>query len=200
MELDSNSLSELLRKERALPGLQEVPKELYEQLKLLLETSKKTYPEFSRERENIERLVSDIYTSREKKLVLFAVSFSRSGEEVDVENTTHEENDFLNELVGILKKRRLNFTSGQNTKSKPKNKKTKEEKTDVKPEKIQENVDVEGRSSTISLRILEDLPPVVGADGKTYGAFSAEDVVSLPERNAKVFLKNGWGEEINLSL
>ncbi len=52
-------------------------------------------------------------------------------------------------------------------------------------------------SGNMTLRILTDLPPIVGADQMTYGGFKKEDVVALPERNAKIFIKHGYGEEID---
>ncbi len=52
-------------------------------------------------------------------------------------------------------------------------------------------------SQTITLRIVEELPPIVGTDGETYGSFKPEDIVALPERNAKIFIKHGYGEPID---
>jgi DNA replication factor GINS len=45
------------------------------------------------------------------------------------------------------------------------------------------------------LRFLKDVPAIVGSDMKTYGPFQAEDVASLPTRNAKILIKRGVAEK-----
>jgi DNA replication factor GINS len=51
----------------------------------------------------------------------------------------------------------------------------------------------------IALRFLKAIPAVVGADMKTYGPFLAEDVASLPVENAKILVKRGLAEPIEVS-
>ena len=48
----------------------------------------------------------------------------------------------------------------------------------------------------ITMRLLKDVPAVVGADMKTYGPFKTEDVASLPAENAKILVKQGLAEKI----
>jgi DNA replication factor GINS len=48
------------------------------------------------------------------------------------------------------------------------------------------------------LRFLKDVPAIVGLDMKTYGPFKIEDVASLPAENAKIFVKQGFAEEIEI--
>ncbi|MCQ5340238.1 MAG: hypothetical protein NO483_00765 [Candidatus Methanomethylicia archaeon] len=43
----------------------------------------------------------------------------------------------------------------------------------------------------ILVRILQDVSSFIGIDGKTYGPYKAEDVVSLPSQNAEVLIKRG---------
>jgi hypothetical protein len=45
------------------------------------------------------------------------------------------------------------------------------------------------RSKRIVVRILTEMPAIVGADIKTYGPFKPEDVVSLPLENAEILVK-----------
>ena len=49
------------------------------------------------------------------------------------------------------------------------------------------------------LRFLKDVPAIVGQDMKIYGPFKAEDVASVPVGNAKILIKQGLAEEINIS-
>jgi DNA replication initiation complex subunit (GINS family) len=192
MELDVNSLGELLRKERASPSLQNVSESFYNDLRGLLKEVENKYPPFSRERENHKNLVMDIFNSREKKLVLFGISFARSGEDLDVDNATSDERDFLENFVTMLLKRRSTLTDKSKTGKPDKTlKKIKGHGKQNKP-KVKDGNAV-GR---ITLRILQELPPVVGTDGKTYGSFKPEDIVALPRRNAEIFIKHGYGEPI----
>ncbi|MCC6012934.1 MAG: hypothetical protein LM593_01020 [Candidatus Verstraetearchaeota archaeon] len=43
----------------------------------------------------------------------------------------------------------------------------------------------------ILVRILQDVSSFIGIDGRTYGPYKAEDVVSLPLQNAEVLIKRG---------
>lgn len=65
-----------------------------------------------------------------------------------------------------------------------------------------------GRASKVSLeqerrkpvlRFLKDVPAIVGADMKTYGPFKVEDVGSLPVENAKMLIKQGLAEKVEVT-
>lgn len=192
MDYDLNSLGELLRKERSSPYLQEVDKDFYKDLKRVIIELEEKYPPFTRERENLKKLVDGIYYNREKKIVLSAISFSRTDEELYLDNSTKEEEEFLRDLVSLLKERRDDLLGGGKEAAKPLKKKG--EAVKKVPEKKAEKETQ--RDERMVLRILEELPPIVGIDGKTYGPFQPEDIVALPERNARIFLKHGYGEAI----
>jgi len=48
------------------------------------------------------------------------------------------------------------------------------------------------------LRFIKAVPAVIGVDMKTYGPFMAEDVASLPMKNAKILVKQGLAERVEL--
>jgi DNA replication initiation complex subunit (GINS family) len=50
-----------------------------------------------------------------------------------------------------------------------------------------------------ALRFLKEVPEIVGSDIKTYGPFKVEDVGSLPMENAKILIKQGMAERIEVS-
>jgi DNA replication factor GINS len=52
------------------------------------------------------------------------------------------------------------------------------------------------RHKRITVRLLKDVPAIVGADMKTYGPFRTEDVASLPFENAKILVRQGLAEKI----
>ena len=50
----------------------------------------------------------------------------------------------------------------------------------------------------VALRFLKSIPAVVGVDMKTYGPFLAEDVGSVPVENAKILVKRGLAEPVEV--
>jgi len=53
------------------------------------------------------------------------------------------------------------------------------------------------KSKLIVLRLLQQLPEIIGEDLKVYGPFEAEDVAVLPENNAEGLIKRGAAEKIS---
>ena len=51
----------------------------------------------------------------------------------------------------------------------------------------------------VTLRFIKAIPGVIGSDMKTYGPFMAEDVASLPVENAKILVKQGLAEVVEVS-
>jgi DNA replication initiation complex subunit (GINS family) len=43
------------------------------------------------------------------------------------------------------------------------------------------------------------VPAIIGSDMKTYGPFEAEDIASLPAENAKILVKQGLAEKVEVS-
>jgi DNA replication factor GINS len=51
----------------------------------------------------------------------------------------------------------------------------------------------------VVLRFLKDVPALIGSDLKTYGPFKAEDIASLPSENAKILIKQGLAEKVEVA-
>jgi DNA replication initiation complex subunit (GINS family) len=51
----------------------------------------------------------------------------------------------------------------------------------------------------VALRFVKAVPAVIGSDMKTYGPFMVEDVASVPVENAKILVKQGLAEKVDLS-
>jgi DNA replication factor GINS len=58
---------------------------------------------------------------------------------------------------------------------------------------------VEQGHKRVVLRFLRDVPAIIGADTKTYGPFKVEDVASLPVENAKILVKHGLAEKVEVT-
>jgi len=50
------------------------------------------------------------------------------------------------------------------------------------------------------LRFLQEIPAIIGVDMKPYGPFKPEDVASVPDQNAKVFVKQGLAVEVEVKV
>ncbi len=59
-------------------------------------------------------------------------------------------------------------------------------------------VTVERELKRAVLRFLKDVPAIIGADMETYGPFKVEDVASLPVENAKLLVKQGLAEKVEV--
>ena len=51
----------------------------------------------------------------------------------------------------------------------------------------------------VTLRFIKEIPAIIGADMKTYGPFMPEDVASVPAENAKILIKQGLAELVEVS-
>ena len=60
-------------------------------------------------------------------------------------------------------------------------------------------VSIEKVHKRVALRFVKDIPAVIGADMKTYGPFMVEDVASVPVENAKILIKQGLAELVEVS-
>lgn len=57
---------------------------------------------------------------------------------------------------------------------------------------------VEKEHKGIVLRFFKGVPAIIGADMKEYGPFKAEDIASLPVENAKILVKQGFAEKVEV--
>ncbi|MDD1763331.1 MAG: hypothetical protein LUQ70_01280 [Methanobacteriaceae archaeon] len=75
--------------------------------------------------------------------------------------------------------------------------KNKLDKEDIKKESSQSknNFNVQEAPTEI-LMILEELPSIMGVDEKVYGPLSPQDVISMPQPNARILIKNQKGRSI----
>lgn len=51
----------------------------------------------------------------------------------------------------------------------------------------------------LTIRLKKNIPAIMGADMKSYGPFSVEDIASLPELNAQILVKQGLAKIIEVS-
>lgn len=201
--MDIKALRELHRKERTSPSLQDVGKDFYREAEALLEElytrcEDAKHGDIAKlsamiaELENVKNTIRDIYELRERKILSDAMYSVKSGGAIEAENLTPEEEELLRSVSTALRESRGKLLA-----------KILAEKTVRVPRKEEQSqlVQKEERqeaAARITVRMLKDLPPIVGVDGRIYGGFKSEDVVSLPEPNARAFINQGAAEEIKL--
>ncbi len=199
--MDTEALLDIYRKERMSPYLQDLGEEFYSEMDSVIKELESRYEERSKkgdmpgqgralkELDNVTSVIRDLYDIRERKVVLSALNHvRRDGGKMDVENLTDEEEKMLGDVLDILRNTRQEILgAGPVTKTKAAKKSPAREKEEPKAE-----------STLITVRIKKDLPSIVGVDGKVYGSFKGEDVVSLPDANAAALIKQGAAEEIKL--
>ncbi|MFQ6080185.1 MAG: hypothetical protein ACE5OW_00755 [Candidatus Bathyarchaeia archaeon] len=56
------------------------------------------------------------------------------------------------------------------------------------------------KPKTVVVRILQEIPAIIGSDMKTYGPFKPEDIATLPAENARVLIKQGVAVEVEAKL
>ncbi len=169
--------------ERSKSGkLQKIDEDLYDRIKEKIAELEERKKDASSEEEvvrledeirTLKRIQRRIFEARTSKIIKMAwakVCETETDEEFD--NMTTAERNLFKKLVEILE----NFKRFilEHTR--------REEKEETK---------------YILVRIKKDIPEFVGIDGKTY-KLRREDVVVLPELNAKALIKDGVAEEIEV--
>jgi DNA replication factor GINS len=177
-----SQLYEIWKQELEEPELIKLPKDFYagivEYVKKLKEESrmldKRTAKAniLRKEMQNVRHMVRELVWTRHRKILKKAAK----GEEVSQEALTAEEEQIYKK-ISSLSETVPNFAA--------------EILLGHAPSMI---VDLRHRRTTV--RILKDVPAVVGADMKTYGPFKTEDVASLPLENAKVLIRQNLAEKI----
>jgi len=136
-----------------------------------------------RELENVEKMVKDIFDRRVEK-VLKALS---SGEGLELENLTPEERELFTSLetaFSALEKFIEGVLRGEVRGP---------EGRQIGPK------GAEGRPKLMLVRILADVPAIVGADMKTHGPFKRGDVAFIPRENALALVRKGLAVEVELA-
>lgn len=168
------------KKEKESGNLQPLPKDFYGQLSQLINalrqerelTDEKTLRAklLIKELDNIKRFARDLHKTRLEK-VLSAI---QSGGQIAADALTKDEENLhttLAEAKSTYERLLMDVLEGR----------TPQLRVTI-PEAIPKR---------ILVRFLQPIPAIIGADMKTYGPFKAEDVATLPVKNAEVFIQKG---------
>ena len=185
MALDYDELRRIHRLEKNTSKLVEVDEDFYNSLYEFVQTEKDTYlkelkREFSedtaRNFTNLKRIVEELFSLREKKLLNKALVASRTKEVSDTHMALQEKEMFQSLLKLINKHNNLLLEAFNGS---------RESKLAKKGTKKLEQ---------LSIKVKSNVPSFVGTDMKEYGPFKKGQVVSLPYKVAKLFMDRKLGE------
>ncbi|MCX8171199.1 MAG: hypothetical protein N3E47_04415 [Candidatus Bathyarchaeota archaeon] len=180
-----DELFEAWRRERENAGLQSLPKDFYVRLadyvRRIREERRMMDEESVRgrllqiEEENVKRMIYDLIRMRYDKILHMAAG----GEVVPLSALTEEEEGVYSSLSICVEayKRLLD---------------------DVMQGRRPRKANFRETGGFIVVRIIKEIPQIVGVDMKIYGPFKPEDIATLPEENAKALIKQGAAMEINV--
>lgn len=181
MELSYDEIRKIHRLEKNTSQLVEINSTFYDDLRAFLKSEKQKYLEslknFSvsktRDFTNLKKMVEEIFSMREKKILNKALISSRI-KEVSDENMALHEKKIFKKVLDLLEQHN-NFLS---------------ELFEGEPAKIAGEI---AAIEDVEVEILEDIPPFVGHDMKEYGPFSKGQVVTVPLKVGKLLNSRSLG-------
>ncbi len=177
------------------PALQPLPSDFYLQISSYIKQIKAQNQSadqnvvklklLEQERKNVNRMISELLRARYKKILKTV----KGGQKLLPDILTSEETEFLSGLLPFSEA--FNSFAKSLLQGQPPKPKTEELEPKASP--------VEPSHKRVVLRFLKAIPAIVGSDMKTYGPFQPEDVGSVPIENAKILVKQGLAQNIEVS-
>ncbi|MEM3466985.1 MAG: hypothetical protein QW702_04215 [Candidatus Bathyarchaeia archaeon] len=180
-----DELLEFWRRERENIGLQSLPKDFYARLadymrrireeRRMMDEESLRGKLLQKEEENVRKMIGELIRMRHDKILQLVIS----GEIVPLTALTEEEESFYSNLSAHSEAYRSlldDIMQGR------------------KPRKINRRE----TKGFLTVRIVKEIPQIVGVDMKIYGPFKPEDIATLPEENARALIKQGAAIEINI--
>ncbi len=174
MKLSYDEIRRIHRLEKSTSNLVEVEPDFYNELYEFLKGEKHTYLESlkdfsvsgSRDFTNMKKMIEDIFSMREKKIISRALVSSRT-KEFSQSHMAVQELELFKKIVGLLEEHSFLL-----------------EKlfADEKTERQKSANELE----TLHVKIVSDIPSFVGSDMKEYGPFQKDDSIELPLKIARL--------------
>lgn len=181
MELSYDEIRRIHRLEKSTSRLVELEPAFYTDLSEFISREKAIYmqslKEFSvaktRNFTNLKKMVEEIFAMRGKKILSRALAASRTNEALEENLTAPEKKFYKNILAELNAHNRLLEQLFSSDSGRP--------------------AGGERAIDALSVKMLSDIPPFVGADMKDYGPFAKEQVVELPGKVAKLLISKKLG-------
>ena len=200
--ITSETLYDLLRREKTMPELQPLDKNFYKNIlkylqekQNLMEGQKNTLfakesEKISKEIDAIKRMLKEIYERREQKIIQNALFCSRSKIKDDVLPSLPEERKFFKSILEIVDLFRETILESLLLGKMPELKEL--------PKSIKTDESEKSAAENRLIRIIHPIPKFVGTDLNIYGPFEQEDVSLLPSKVADLLIKKNRAEEIKI--
>ena len=137
-----------------------------------------------RELENIKKIIIDICERRRRKIVNQALN-NISARVHNTENMLPEEEELYSRTIEFVKEYTDSFLS-----------KFEKKEEEITPKEEQ----TETGDNFKKLKIVEKMPEFMWKDGKKYGPFELDDIVSVEEEVGEILIKGGKAIEIRSDL
>ncbi len=181
MKLDYDELRKIYRLEKNNSRLAEVDDDFLDLLTDFFKAQKKDYlkslndlPSIKAKTfSNLKKIIGEIFSIREKKLLNKALIASRTGD-LEKEPMSLQEAQTLEALLLVLNKHQSILNNIFN--GKPKSEK--------------------GVLGKVSLKIIQSVPAFMGADMEEYGPFTKDKSVALPEKIALLLISRKLAERV----
>jgi len=177
-----DELFEAWRKEKETPEIQPLPKDFYAKLaeyvkqirkeKRMLDEKTIKGKLLQKEEENVMNMTKELAQTRYEKMMRMVMN----GEIVPTTTLTEEEENLYTEAssqADSFQNFIKNLLQGRPM-----------EKRRTKPQGF------------MIVRILQEIPEIIGTNMKPYGPFKPEDIATLPKENAKILIKQGAAIEV----
>jgi DNA replication initiation complex subunit (GINS family) len=207
--LTYDALREIQYNERRSEKLYELNDDFYENIEEYFNRKGPKDDLTEIEMRNAKNILKDILDRRERKILSQALTTVRSGMRIDTKVMTSREEGLFKSLVTIIKDHREVVSkpvekksvkagqseSGAAKKEEPtaKSQEPKAEPKTPRP-KDPEPEETDQTTTYIRVKILQELPEMLGSDFKTYGPFKEGEVIELPEKNAEIFIEKEKAE------
>ncbi len=183
MKIDYSELRKIYRIEKNTSKLVDVDENFFSSAEEFFKKEKEKYleslkePDSSKTRdfENLQRLVKDLFDLREKKLLNKALISSRTNE-TNLNGLSSEEKKTFEKISNVLEEHKKFL--GELFENNKKSEKSFEKK------------------SKTFIKIVKDVPAFVGSDMKQYGPFDEGKEIELADKTASLLLKRGLAEKI----
>ena len=185
-EMNYDEIMRLYRLEKSATKPIELDENFYDELAKVMEGEKALYlkslKDFSvskaRSFTNLKKIVEEFFDLREKKILNKALLALHS-KEINEENLTSQERKTMRALLEILQAHHV-LLDGMFTEGKEKNEGA---------EKQKEGIGNAGSDfNMLSLTILSDVQPFIGADMKEYGPYAVGQTAELPHKVANLLI------------
>lgn len=137
--------------------------------------SKQAYEKAQMELNNITKILDDICSRRQRKIMMQAIT-NVAARVHNTENMLPEEEEMYNQTITNLKEKRSRFFEKFNA---------------------DENVELQKTAENLKLlRFVDEVPSFIWTDSKTYGPFAKEDIANMPLDVGEILIKQGKAIEI----